>query len=158
MKNPEATEANLASELARWQVILRLKDWQVIASFVHHTDLPDNQCANVAVYGEDKTAVLNILWPSEIPDTEFYRNTRDWQHSLVHELIEVHCDRFKPAKDSPNFVDAEIAINLISEALLALDRRETGIIETTEPDPLLGKLIRVPDGETIATWSPKGSE
>lgn len=132
MKRLEATEDNLAAEVKRWQKLLRLVDWKVDAKFVHQSDIAHTECATVSIFGCAKDAEIKIVWPNEFP--EQWEDSRDWQHSLIHELIEVHCDRFKPEKGAPADMDAEVAINLIASALLELDRKaeDAGIIEVTE--------------------------
>lgn len=110
----------------KWQALLRLRDWNVQAKYVHRADM-----VNVDALGEcdpdshAKHAAIRILYPDEQPDELAYMGGEP-ERVLIHELIHLHFDPFWPRKHNADVRAYEQAINMLSDALYGLSQAGGG--------------------------------
>lgn len=111
------TQETLQSLCEEWQKTLRLSDWKVTIEVWRYYQFSDSLCdANIRIHRQHKVAELRVL------DERDHEAVRTWSYDfelfIVHELLHIHLDR----TESPSSDDAEVAINLIAEALVNLKR------------------------------------
>lgn len=108
-------------------------DWDIEAHIVRKHDLKQDDCGGCIEYLHGKKrADIQILAEEDVKDSWEWKG--DQELTLVHELVHLHVGTFydDAEEDSREWRLYEQAIHAISLALVALDRRETTIIETTE--------------------------
>ena len=119
------TEADLADLVRKWQPVLGLSDWRVKVSLKRAADLKNGSAEgeNATVLAR-KLAHISIANPDELSvDLSF---APDPEHTIVHELLHCHFAPFMSEKHgSLKHIAQEQAIDLIANALVALDRRAT---------------------------------
>lgn len=113
------TQAALEAMCLRWQMILRLADWDVKVRFVRHWDLGADRGGEVSWTLNTKTAFITILDPRDF-STDF-KWTQDVEQVLVHELVHLHLAPFDETKDKTDML-MEQAVDLIACALVDRDR------------------------------------
>lgn len=119
------TAESLQAGCTKWQEVLRLRDWEVVAELVDGT-LSNGRLGSVAYNTNHRTALITIA--SEVDDT--LTNTRvlvpDQEVSLVHELLHLHMAPLDGYLDKDTTGTAEIfleqAINAQAELLVQLRR------------------------------------
>ena len=116
----EVTQEQLEACCAYWQECLRLQDWRFTLELKDRRDMSD-QLAHINRSTDYKRARIQLARPEQFPEVE--AEVTDWEHSLVHELLHVHLDLWKPEKGSAEQDAQEVAINLIAEALVSLRRQ-----------------------------------
>ena|SRR3990167_24249 len=105
----------------KWQLILRLEDWDVDIDFGSIIETEGNAAICEWVINE-KAAKVRVLrlrdWPKD------FIGTRDYEITVVHELEHLHAARFDRYRaGSPRDVALELMIQRNAEALVALDRK-----------------------------------
>ena len=114
----------LRDRCAVWQQRLRLQDWDVSVEFKRLVDLERNTRAAECEYMWIlKVAKISLVDPVDASHTSHWLKQVDQEKSLVHELLHLHFAPFQAAKDSDAEADQELAIEMIAEALVALDRK-----------------------------------
>lgn len=137
------TQEELDSLCAEWQKRLRLQDWDVQAKVVHQSDIPEKQ-GNIHIFQPERLALIQIASPADNPSSKVCRAfPSDPEHTLIHELLEIHFDPFKKDRDPAN-LSQEQAINVIAAALVNLKRGNGHAVE----DEMLG-YVRQSDVEAI---------
>lgn len=111
--NQFVTPVNLAAWLPKWQHILRLRDWNVVAHVVPKSEVPDCR-GDVEHSVGTKSAMIRIgdnLTVGEAAEV------------LVHELLHLHFAPFEAkVNGSAEDIAQEQAIQLIAEALVSQRR------------------------------------
>jgi hypothetical protein len=115
------TNDDLQQALAFYQPLLRLADWRIEVSFVHHHDLPETAVAASQIFEPERRSRIAILAEAEYdPDNQA---KMDSEHSLVHELIHLHLELWRVEDNTPQWMQKEQAINMLAEALVTLRRQ-----------------------------------
>jgi hypothetical protein len=119
-----------------WQKVLRLQDWDVLVEYKRHVELSESaRCAETEYMWTLKCAKIALIDPVDRDSLTWFKPV-DSETSLVHELIHLHFAPFEAAKGSDQLADQELAIEMIAEALVKLDRDRFGpeaVIEKPEP-------------------------
>ncbi len=127
------TQKKLEAALTKWQQRLRVQDWNITVSLERRTDFQDFNCyAEIDYFTPNKSATIKILDPIDIVDEhhETPLAQYDWERSLIHELIHLLL-LWIPKTDSDKsevfdcHVDEELTINILSQALIKMDRELT---------------------------------
>lgn len=120
------TREQFDERLRYWQQKLRLQDWEIELHLVSWREIGERAGAQVRWLELHKYALVQICreddWKPEDfgPDHDY-----DGERLLVHELL--HLVLSDLPFDHDRTVDAEeLAINILTDALLALDRRSVG--------------------------------
>lgn len=121
------TQEELEARCAGWQKRLRLQDWKVKLERKRYVEMSNEAIGRCEMMDTYKEATISVVPPEDFP--EDWDDYRDWEHTLVHELLEIHFGRFKPKSGKSEHEDAEIAINLIAAALVALERERQALEE-----------------------------
>ena len=119
------TTTDLAALLAKWQKLLRLQDWNITAGFYHAYELArDGRAAENRHAFTEKVSEIRIVRPEE-HNPGWCPATLDIEHSLVHELLHLHLSRSyeQVSRDDALQDELELAINMIADTLLRIDRR-----------------------------------
>ncbi|CAF1787884.1 hypothetical protein NRS6110_04448 [Bacillus subtilis] len=108
---------------SEWQTILRLQDWNVKCEIKRANDMLLKDVAGECNWDiNSKVAAISILDPIDYPSDHLEQ--QDIEKTLVHELLHLHYAPFDQFEnDSPEIVNIEQSINLISEALVNLRRK-----------------------------------
>ncbi|HEY9748532.1 MAG TPA: hypothetical protein V6C63_07630, partial [Allocoleopsis sp.] len=116
------TLQELYKKCEHWQKILRLQDWQVEVKFSRASDLssPTNS-GQAHINSTHKAALIKLLDPIDQQDSDRMIEA-DQEETLVHELIHLHFDPFMDHSISPRNTAQEIAIEMLSQALVSLSR------------------------------------
>ena len=107
---------SLQAELDYWQRKLRLMDWNIRLIEADDTLFEDANGSCLCDV-QSKDAVIKV----NVNGIDSYRaESVDDEHTLVHELLEIHFAPFKVSKDDDEDKHnaQECAINMISEALV----------------------------------------
>lgn len=120
-------EAVIADQVAYWQQVLRLQDWNVDARVARaHEMVGDQQpIAQCDIYEQRKDAVLRVLHPMDLPTVSqhfLFGEEKDYDLSIVHELMHLHFQPFQSAADTAQGLAQEQCIETVSRALLRLYR------------------------------------
>lgn len=114
------TDETLQALLRYWQGRLRLRDWEITAAFVRHTDLGPDVDAECRQVLSKKWARIVLLDPIDRQTRGDYRDAHDdIERDLVHELL--HCypafdtDRIQKPKHERR---VELTIHPLSTALI----------------------------------------
>jgi len=113
-------EGFLEGRLAFWQNRLELQDWRIEIVLSKASDLKPETLGNVHWDKDRKTAVIRVLDAAEyrLPCREVLN---DMESTVVHELV--HLELSSLPRPTESRTDEEHAVNRITDALLALDRR-----------------------------------
>jgi hypothetical protein len=141
-------EAHLQERCWFWQRILQLQDWHIHVRVVphHHPKLNDGVAAS-EIYPERRDAIIRMVRPADLPSIahDFLDGEeRDYDLSLVHELLHIHLSGLNIANDSPASVAEEQAINAISRGLITLARTKGGEELPTHPMPGVYLTMPIP--------------
>lgn len=119
----EITRETLEARCREWQRRLRLQDWKVTATFDTWHSLDDRSGA-ISYNLQHKIAKVRVMDPRHYCD-HWDADDRDWENHLIHELLHLHFAPFwvMEADDKLKFEAQELAINLLTGALLDLKRR-----------------------------------
>lgn len=110
---------DLDALLAEWKPILRLQDWDITAEYARHWDM-NGAVGNCTPSIERNLATIKILEPSDIDPS--IRGNNSVLATLVHELLHVPCNYFRPDTDSLNYQLWERHIDMMSVILVNLHR------------------------------------
>lgn len=114
-----ASSAEVQACCEEWQKRLRLQDWEIKCRLAEDWDLGANLGRNVPNYN-DKTATIDV---NKITFNGL--RPHDHEHTLVHELVHLLTRpivRVLSKNHEEAVEEEELAINLITSALLALER------------------------------------
>jgi hypothetical protein len=116
------TETYLRDKVALWKLRLQLKDWSVSLIVSRQSDLRPGTLGNIHWDADRKTAVIRVLGA---PDGHMPSEAAlmDMECTIVHELIHLELASLPKTDDSRS--DEEFAVDRLTEALLALDRKES---------------------------------
>lgn len=120
--------AELQSFLAKWQTILRLRDWDIEIKFGRAWEMGEDRGGEVTRINAKETALITILDPCDWRPDKIV--PQDIEYTVVHELVHLHfaiIDDFEGANDTLY----EQAVHRIATVLLSLDRRQSGANPTT---------------------------
>lgn len=120
------TQAELNRLCRKWQKRLRLEDWRIkvyrAAGLTQWGKISPDRAAKTAIIyirDQDKTPLGTFDEDSGI-DGEF---AQDEETVLVHELMHLHTWPFdKTEEGTEGAIAVEVCVNLVAEALVALDR------------------------------------
>lgn len=103
-----------------WQNKLRLDDWDLDVVFVTHMkDVSEYYVGRMNHHSQDKTADIAILDEDNYPKNT---TSMDQEHTLVHELLEIHMESYKCKLGSAKHTAQEVTINRVATALVSLRR------------------------------------
>jgi hypothetical protein len=110
----------LNEKLAFWQPRLDLQAWKISVVLSHASDLKPKTLGNIHWDAKSKTAVIRVLNASEyqLPCPGMLADMED---TLVHELV--HLELSSLPRSLASRREEEHAVNRITDALLALERR-----------------------------------
>jgi len=122
------SDGYLTARLATWQQWLGLENWKISLIMSPGRDLKPNTVGNIHWDADSKTAVIRVLeageyqlpCPSMLNDMEF---------TLVHELV--HLELSSLPRSPASRSEEEHAVNRITDALLALERRSAAHNQTS---------------------------
>lgn len=113
-----------------WQKKLRLQDWKIVVKIARHNQIDFESWARVEYCRSHKQATIYILDPT---DDIYHRMVEEFPYdpevSLVHELLHLHFESYDPPANSEEFMQLEIGLNLISEALVQL-RKSNPVLDS----------------------------
>lgn len=120
---------DLSDLCARWQMILRLQDWDVEVIYSRDRDFNSPGCqAECRIADTLKKAHIRIQDPIDYDSS----GPQDIEQSLVHELIHLHMHSFTQGvakgngqgkvNDSAEYVQFEQAVELLATAFTGLYR------------------------------------
>jgi hypothetical protein len=116
------TIEELRERCTLWQKRLRLQDWDVIVEFERQVSLSKpHRCAENEYMWSLKRSKISLIDPVDAAAPGWFRPI-DPELSLVHELLHLHFAPFEEEAGSDKQADQELAIEMIAEALVALDR------------------------------------
>jgi len=114
--------------VVKWQTILRLQDWKIIAHLSRSKDFPpDSEYGHACVRTHRYHHLAEIWILNHIDRDESSLIPEDHEVFLVHEMIHIplHMMRSEPLEDQYAQME-EWAIISISESLVSLDRQKHG--------------------------------
>ena len=112
------TEEKLKKLCLKWQKLLRLEDWDIKVSFSKREELYDVESeADCNIDVEYKQVSINVVnEESRLKDN--HGKIVDTENLLIHELLHIY------VKCEHSIREMEIAINMITMALVKLDRKK----------------------------------
>ena len=113
----------LAAKLGLWQQRLWLADWKISIVMSTAKELKPKTLGNIHWDATNKTAVIRVLAAAEYP-LQCPVMLEDMEFTVVHELIHLELSSLPRSQASRR--DEEHAVNQITDALLALERRNDG--------------------------------
>jgi hypothetical protein len=118
--NAEELHAELEALCAEWQKRLRIQDW-IITLVVNYDS---STCGSCTTCKSRKLATITVAHP----DCNTHENDKDYEATLVHELLHVHAAGFDGLleEDSAERMAYEQMIDLVSYALVKGRRNEAG--------------------------------
>jgi|ERR1700722_1587118 len=103
-----------------WQLRLRVQDWNIEVRIWRQSQFKDNTLdGNVQIWPDMKEAEIRVLDPPDAGDNRKW--PFDMEKILVHEMLHILWDGVPNTSSQ----EAEIAINMTTDALLEL-KRERG--------------------------------
>lgn len=123
------TLADAAARCRYWQSVLRLRDWNVVVKFGRSFDMSSpgavGQCWQST---SQRRAIITLLDPVDFrPAVDAVDDhAHDIEDTIVHELLHLHFGDLRVPKgeqETPEQIAEERAIDAITGALVALDRR-----------------------------------
>lgn len=110
----------LNEKLAFWQPRLELQAWKISIVMSHASELKPKTLGNIHWDADSKTAVIRVLDASEyqLPCPGMLA---DMEFTLVHEMVHLELSALPRSQASRR--EEEHAVNRITDALLALERR-----------------------------------
>jgi len=113
------------TEIVRhWQRVLRLEDWNILVEVARAVTLGPDTLSDITANVNRRDAVMRLLHPwdlSLVASIFPMGDAQDYELSIIHELIHLHLPMDSP-DGSPAGVALEQAINVLSRALIGLDR------------------------------------
>lgn len=110
-------EATLTALLTKWQLLLRMQDWRIRASF--SDSIPEDDSGHVVHAAESQTAEIFIVSAEGYEQRTHAVTEYDPEQILVHELL--HCKfHFLDTEKSDPCI--EFAIDSVAETLVKLRR------------------------------------
>ena len=134
-------EEAVRDQCTYWQGVLRLQDWNIQCDVVRAHEMkgdrsPVAQCES---YIRRKDAMVRVLHPMDLPAVSPYflnGEEKDYDLSLVHELLHLHFAPFQAEVDTAADLAQEQAIESISRAITKLYRelkaKDTTTLEAAE--------------------------
>jgi hypothetical protein len=115
-----AVQSFLNQRLWLWQKRLHLHDWKITVKLVRASELRPKTLGNVNWDRKIKTATISVMDPSDYKlSGQPMRD--DMEMTVVHELVHLHLSGL-PRNESTKAAE-EQAVNMLTEALIRLDRR-----------------------------------
>ena len=121
------TQKKLEQLVRKWQRILRLRDWDIeIISVDHDGFTREGSCiAEIELSSNQKEAIMKVIKPDHY---SIWNNKKyDVEESVIHELLHIYLGGIEKyargEEETALHIATENAANLISEALVKLDRR-----------------------------------
>lgn len=113
----------LGEKLAFWQRRLKLDDWKITIIMSRAKDLKPKTLGNIHWDADTKSATIRVLAASEY-QLACPAMLDDMEFTVVHELVHLELSSLPRSQASRS--EEEHAVNRITEALLALERRNNG--------------------------------
>lgn len=116
-------QEQLNAGLAKWQQILRLRDWDISADLLPPRNAP-NECGQTTLSWKYKEAHIKIN--SRVEDHSDGLGEHDHELSLVHELCHLHVRPLE--RDNPTQLEdmvMEQVVEVLAKSFVNLDRRAT---------------------------------
>lgn len=145
----EELEGRLNVRVHYWQEVLRLMDWNVKVLLKRRHEMKHPHALGMNSWDMNrKAATITMCSPEDLPshNEAFDGEENDYDVTLVHELLHLHFAPFWPVDedDGVDELPMEQAINLLSYALVGLDRKEVveppaqeeAVIETEKKAPV----------------------
>ena len=109
---------NLSKITAKWQKVLRLRDWEIDINFYRARDFSNLDALGECVFNiNSKEASIKILDPIDF-ETEY-----DIEEVVVHELLHLHFAQWTAANNYECPISAEQGIDAIAQALTKLEKK-----------------------------------
>lgn len=115
-------DAFIQEKLALWQKRLRLTDWRIDIRQVRAKELKPKTVGNIHWDTPRKVATIRVLSHLDYKSSSFPAILRDMEFTVVHELVHLQLSSL-PRSEASRGAE-ERAVNMITEALLELDRRQ----------------------------------
>ena len=127
----------------RWQKRLRLADWHVVVKLCRLNEMGRDCVGCIFVYNESKDAVMMVLSPLDLPlvSEHFSQEERNYDLTIVHELLHLHFAPFQEDDTTPKGVAQEQAINCISQALVSAYSKKPVAPVTPTGTPTIGHYM-----------------
>lgn len=116
----QLAEQHLQKRLALWQTRLKLADWNITLRSVHPNVLRDGTLGNIRWDAGRKQATIRMLDAADYR-TSYTAALQDMEFTVVHELLHLVLSSLPRSEASRS--DEEHAVNQMTDALLALDRK-----------------------------------
>lgn len=117
----------IENQLEFWQDILSLRDWQIEVRISRQWNMDDHlTLAQCTPFLGRKDAIIKVLDPRDLDglrDRFLNSEERDYDVSIVHELLHLHFAPFQTEDGSHLDLAEEQAVNAISRGLVRLYRR-----------------------------------
>lgn len=125
----EELEGRLNIRAHYWQEVLRLMDWNVKVLLRRRHEMKHPHALGMNSWDMNrKASTITMCSPEDLPshNESFEGEENDYDVTLVHELLHLHFAPFWPTDEdaSVDELPMEQAINLLSYALVSLDRKE----------------------------------
>lgn len=127
-RKPKSSLPNLKDLCAKWQMILRLQDWDVEVKYSRDRDFNSPGCqAECRIADTLKKAYIRIQDPVDYDSV----GPQDIEQSLVHELVHLHTHGFtkelarhegEVRKDTAEYILFEQAVEVLATAFTSLHR------------------------------------
>lgn len=153
------TQEQLDAALAKWQGILGLSDWKLIAKIVRAGEWSGNCQGDILIVGSRLEAGIRLLDPLDWKSECWF--PQDHEMTLVHELCHLIFHPYVREVDDANeelakrlYTQEEQAIRRLERALVMLDRRgsptetvgaETDYVVPTAKELLNGVPAQMPE-------------
>lgn len=126
----DSFEQELHKQLAYWQKVLYLQDWNIDLRICRIWEMDDNALASCEWFLQRKDAIIRVLHSSDIgafSQTFINDEECDYDISIVHELLHLH---FAPFDNKDIEIPIEQAINAISRGMVKTWRGTPTPVET----------------------------
>jgi hypothetical protein len=107
--------------LALWRQRLKLENWQIAIVMIRRSNLKPKTLGGIRWDKGKKSAVISILDVSDYR-LGFREMLDDMEFTIVHELV--HLELASLPRSEASRSSEELAVNQITQALLALDRQK----------------------------------
>lgn len=117
------TDKELQKACEKWQKIMRLQDWKVVATITRERHMNMQEVEAECLWTiQNRSAMIHILDPIDRPDDSWFE--QDMEESLVHELMHLSCAMFDDFEtDTKENTALEQMIVSTSQALVNLKRK-----------------------------------
>lgn len=124
--NPE----ELTERCVYWQRVLRLQDWRIEFAFVPWHEIGPEEGSRIEWFDEHLHARIRMCDPSQWKPAAFGPDVEmDAEFVLVHELL--HLTLRKLGESDGVGIEQELAINMLTGALLGLQRNADSPMEVS---------------------------